>query len=164
MHRWIAGWLALALAGAAPALSAQAVYRCDGADGAITFQDHACAAGQRQREVVIVAAPAWTPSPSYRVADPAPARRHRPRTRTARAEPLSWQCRASNGEVFHRHARCPATLRGAAGTATLKVTAKPITRRAACRAIERGHQRGHERDERVSSYQRNLGQDPCRWL
>ncbi|RYD14485.1 MAG: hypothetical protein EOP90_12635 [Lysobacteraceae bacterium] len=85
----------------------------------------------------------------------------------------SFECRATNGEVFYRHARCPGSIpagasarrpsRGAAGSVGVRAT--PVPRREACRRIEAGARSGRagrERDETVTTYERNLGRDPCR--
>lgn len=106
----------------------------------------------------------------------------RPRSQRAAApapaEDPSWECRLGNGEVFYQHAPCP----GAAYAGTREshaptrgrrrgadrltpVSAKPISRAEACRRIHApsaSSRPGHERDEDVSTYERNLGRDPCR--
>jgi hypothetical protein len=89
---------------------------------------------------------------------------------------MSYECRAADGELFYRHGRCPAQIpakdsllqgRTKGKSAGYAVTAQPIARAEACRRIERAGsigRNGHEHDERVSTYERNLGRDPCRYL
>jgi hypothetical protein len=51
------------------------------------------------------------------------------------------------------------------GGATLHVSSQRIAREEACREIQRAGaagRAGHEHDEVVSSYEHNLGRDPCR--
>lgn len=90
----------------------------------------------------------------------------------------SWECRVANGEVFYQHSPCPDRVvaaseqrdsatrgrrRGAAAAAA--VSARPLPRSEAClriHAASASGRAGHERDEDVSTYERNLGRDPCR--
>ncbi|WP_300614726.1 DUF4124 domain-containing protein [Dokdonella sp.] len=168
-------WFAASLLPVAMAQAAT-VYECRGADGAIAWQDRSCAASQRQAEVEIAPPPPYAPSPEYR---PVPASRVDARADARRVpkhggsrEPArSWECRAANGDVFYRHGSCPASLpptdaaspRRGAGPPRIGVTATPLPRDEACRrmAAERGRA-GRSRDERASTYERNLGRDPCR--
>jgi len=110
--------------------------------------------------------------------------------RSARTkEPSSYECRASDGEVFYRHTRCPHSVpgdgisrsgedngstrtrgsrgrgrtRGAWGAVT--VTSRKIPRTEACHrldAIAAADRDGHARDEQVSVYEHLVGRDPCR--
>ncbi|HVT32761.1 MAG TPA: DUF4124 domain-containing protein [Rhodanobacteraceae bacterium] len=170
----------LLLAAAARPLHAESVYKCRGADGAIAFQDRPCAASQTQSLVDIAPPPPPAAAPDYGLAAHA-GRRADARSRAPRAareprETMSYECRAADGELFYRHGRCPAQIpadrsssRGSAKgkSAGYAVTAQPIARAEACRRIERAGsigRSGHERDERVSTYDRNLGRDPCRYL
>ena len=145
---------------------AQSVYRCRDAKGALAFQDKPCAAGQAQSEVAVEPAPAYAASPDYGVDKPARTSRvtHSSSRAFARsAEPMSYECRAANGEVFYRHGRCPATIRGKGrGATSSAVTANAIPRAEACARMARTSHAGSERDETVSTYERNLGRDPCR--
>ncbi len=162
--------LAIGLAGAQA--SAQAVFKCRAADGAIAYQDHSCAAGQRQSEVVIDPAPAAAPQ---RAPDPArsghPARaqrvqRHPARVRAATAGERSWLCRGADGSVFYRHSACPKSIAARAGEKKdIGVSAVAVARADACRELARAGaigRRGHAHDEVVSTYERNAGHDPCR--
>lgn len=158
---------------ATPAL-ADSVYRCRGADDAIAYQDRPCAAHQKQVVVAIEPAPAADARPE---AEPprsrAPtAKREAARMRATRsAAATSWQCRAASGEVFYRHSGCPKALpspspapqRRGAAPPRIPVVATTVPRAQACRHIASEYGRkGAERDERPSTYERNLGRDACR--
>ena len=168
--------LFLACAGTAQAAT---VYKCRDADGKVAYQDRACASSQTASQIELLPAPPVAPSPDYGRAE-----RERPSRKAvaarasgkARNEVVSYECRAANGEVFYRHGGCPKTVsakanasggkrsRGAASQ-THAVSAEALARADVCRrmaaagAIGRS---GHERDDTVSSYERNLGRDPCR--
>jgi hypothetical protein len=169
---------ALLLAGAAFA-HAGGVYRCRDAGGHLAFQDRPCAAGQEQREVAIAPAPPASPSPDYGLSPPRPA----PGARTGRggrtaarqdagtrARARSWECRAADGAVFYRHGGCPHAIAGRAarsgrGAGSVPVTAIALPRDEACRRMAAAGsvgRAGREHDERVSTYDRNAGRDPCR--
>ncbi len=149
--------------------SAQVVYRCIGDDGTTVFQDRACTNGTR---LVM---------PTERPPSPAPARERTTATtrgkrsaastprisRTRTDTPDAWECRASGGAVFYRFSACPATLpaKGAKGTKAQppeRVQARTITLPEACRRMRANGRDGREHDDRVSTYDRNLGRDPCR--
>jgi hypothetical protein len=180
-----------AVFGSAQRATAESVYRCHVAGGALAFQDRPCASGQVESKVEIAPAPPVAPSPQYGVAAQAthPAReRGGAATRAASVrgrsgtshEALSYECRAANGDVFYRHGACPkqVTAKGEAsgkhggkhsGNAaqTYSVSATALPRGEACRRMSSAGsigRAGHEHDETVSSYDRNLGRDPCRYL
>ncbi len=173
-------WRLLLLCAMTMEIRAAPILKCVDADGHIAFQATPCAAGQRQSEVAIDPAPAPGVAPVYAVPK-APARTNRaPRRSVSRAKPaMSFECRASDGQVFYRHTSCPGsvasdgrgssrrgrtwTRRGA--TTRVTVSATRIPRAEACRRIHAGGssvRRGHEHDEDVSAYEHNLGRDPCR--
>jgi len=159
-------WFVLSAMTVAWPAQAQSVYRCRDVHGALAFQDKPCAAGQVQKEVAIEPAPAYAASPDYGVekSSRAPrAARSSSRTAARSTEPMSFECRAANGEVFYRHGRCPATIRGKGrGATSTAVTSSAIPRAEACARMAHTSHAGHERDETVSTYERNLGRDPCR--
>lgn len=74
MQRVIAMWVVLTGIGWCAVAPAQ-VYRCTAANGSVSFQDHACAAGQRQVIVNVPsrAPPGYVPPPVATVAPPASA-------------------------------------------------------------------------------------------
>ena len=159
------GILLLVLLAATSSAGAASVWRCEAGDGGIAFQDVPCRDAARAAQVQLAPLPPPTASPEYRL--PArPAARPRVPARRPPAALLSWRCEAANGEVFYRHARCPATIRTAApgargASASVRVSATPLPRSEACRLMRRTRP-GHERDERVSTYERNAGRDACR--
>ena len=171
----LGGMLAFAALGA----HAAAVYKCRGADGAIAFQDHACAAGAVESEIAIAPPPPAAPSPDYGRDTREPHRAtHASAPRAAaheRREAVSYECRAANGELFYRHRACPGRITAEAGSgkrgrggasSTVAVTSQALPRGEVCRRIAAAGsigRAGHTRDESVSTYDRNLGRDPCRY-
>lgn len=175
--RCVRAALALLLAGAHFA-HAQAVYKCRDAQGHVAYQDRACPGAATQTQVALAPAPEPAPSPEYsasaRPAARTGARRTSTGSRRARApEATSYECRAGNGEVFYRHGACPKSIRigdsrgsgsrrGAAAP-PVAVSALAMPRSEACRRMHASAGRsGHARDDAVSTYERNLGRDPCR--
>lgn len=170
--------LACATLGAARAAHAESVHKCRNADGTIAFQDHACTAGAAESEISIAPPPPLAPSPDYgrdtrdahrAVASPRASVRER-------HEAISYECRAANGELFYRHGACPGRIaaestgsgkRGRGGASgTFAVTSQALPRSEVCRRIAAAGsigRAGHARDESVSTYDRNLGRDPCRY-
>jgi hypothetical protein len=178
-HRFSLGiaLAAIALVTFAKSAHADSVFRCRGADGAVAFQDRPCADATAQSIVEIAPAPPVQPSPDYGVASAREPRMAHTRTGgRAPREAISFACHAANGETFYRHGSCPkqiavagAESRGKSGKGakTVGVTAEAMPRADVCRELSRGGsigRAGHERDESMSSYDRNLGRDPCRHL
>lgn len=193
---WLGPFTAACLLLIAGGVHAGAIYKCVDAHGQVAFQANACPARTRQTAVDVreqplidpdapVVAPMKQKSGTQRAhARPRPHRASR-RAR-ARKEPLSWECRAADGEVFYRHTHCPHSVPGdgvmrSGGTYALRrgggsrsrarsawdpvpVHARKVPRSEACRqinavaAVERD---GSARDERVSVYEHDLGRDPC---
>lgn len=169
-----------AFCASARAVHAESVYKCRNADGAIAFQDHACTAGAAESQVEIVPSPPPAPSPDYgrdtrdarRSAHAAAASRTSTRERH---EVVSYECRAADGELFYRHGACPGRITADGGSgkrgrgsasATFAVTSEALPRGEACRRMAAAGsigRAGHARDESVSTYDRNLGRDPCRY-
>jgi hypothetical protein len=156
------------------------IYRCVAADGRLAFQDRPCV-GARQSTVTIAPPPPFAPPPVYAAGRSAPtakpARTHRRAAGTAEA--VSYECRSADGQRFYRHSPCPgfvpasgnAMVRGRDGRARhprraeVAVSGRPIPRARACREIHRAGAIGRDGrvlDEDVSTYERNLGRDPCR--
>lgn len=169
------GWLLLI---AAAGVHAESVYKCRGADGNLAFQDRPCAGTRQQSQFELAPAPPSAPSPDYGVASSGRAKaatggRSFAVRNVGRAEAQSYECRAANGEVFYRHSGCPKSItqsnpgrqRRGSDSSSVSVSAIALTRSEACKrqasagSIGRG---GRERDERVSTYERNAGRDPCR--
>jgi len=193
-------WLLCVPAGAC---AGAAVYRCVDAHGRVAFQANACPAQMRQTAVEIREQPLIDPGAPAAMTSPirmkheadAPHRANaHPRARgtsrraSARKEEgsLSWECRASDGEVFYRHTRCPHSVPGdgvmrSTGTyvmgrghgkrrgghnawSPVPVHARKVSRSEACRqinAVAAVDRDGHARDERVSVYEHDVGRDPC---
>ncbi|HEY3520493.1 MAG TPA: DUF4124 domain-containing protein [Rhodanobacteraceae bacterium] len=178
------------------------IFKCVDASGVVAFQDTACAKPSAQAEMVIRGQPLIDPrAPAYaadtsskspaghaRVRKRAQTRTHATHLRSREDKQLvSYECRASDGEVFYRHSKCPATVpgdgiarfgadqsltgsrhgrRGSRGGAwaPVSVTSREIPRDEACRqinAVTAGGRDGHARDQQVSVYDHDLGRDPC---
>lgn len=177
---------------------AASVYRCVDVHNHLAYQDTPCGAHARQSKIDV--------QPLTTIGDPAEVALHRrmraARDRTAkrdahrahaahglrsrrRAKPaMSWQCRAADGEVFYRHARCPSSIRGDGvvrsryaeemsaehsrsrhnAWSRVHVHGVRIPRAEACRRIHSAGaagRDGHLRDARVSTYDHLMGRDPC---
>lgn len=173
-------WALLLLLGFAHGAAAESVFKCRDAHGHVAYQDHPCANTQMETQIEIAKAPPRPPSTEHAVATHAPSHRATARTTSRHAgagsrELLSYECRASNGDVFYRHSGCPKSIKpsGSAqgrgnskkqGADTVAVSAVPMTRAEACRrqAASGLGRSGHEHDDQVSTYERNAGRDPCR--
>jgi hypothetical protein len=169
-YEWLAG---LFLFGLAFGVRAGSAYKCVDATGAVTFQDRSCAAAQAQSEVEIDPAPAHAAPPQYAVETHA----QRANYRESRSQPRSergsaYECRAGDGRVFYRLGACPRSLAAEGGAARSKsrsgnsvsVSGHAIARDEACAQMRRAGsigRGGHEFDEQVSTYDKNLGRDPC---
>jgi len=181
-YEWLAILLLLGLAGG---VRAAPVYKCTGGQGEVAYQSQPCADGQPETVIEIAPAPAYAPSPHYAVGhdDTVHSARTATRSRSERHEtaPLSYECRAADGQLFYRHGSCPhsipaASARSASASAhgkggargsgaTVSVSAQRIAREDACHEIQRAGsagRAGHEHDEVVPTYEHNLGRDPCR--
>lgn len=174
--RWYEWLVLLLLFGLAGGVRAASVYKCIDAQGDIAYQAQPCTAAQHESTVVIAPAPRYAPSPQYatqaRVDREGPRAQHVPRR--ARAQDLSFECRASDGQVFYRHNGCPGSIaadnsastrgRGHSGGNSVRVSAQAIPREQACAQMHRAGtigRAGHEHDETISTYERDLGHDPC---
>lgn len=168
------GLLAFATLGA----HAASVYKCRGADGAIAFQDHACAAGAAETSVEIAPPPPVAPSPDYGRETQSHRAAHATTSHATtrdRREAVLYECRAANGELFYRHGACPGRITTEAGSGkrargggagSFAVTSEALPRGEVCRRIAAAGsigRAGRTRDESVSTYDRNLGRDPCRY-
>jgi len=183
--RWYEWLLILLLLGVAGGVRAASVYKCTGAQGEVAYQSQPCADGQPATVIRLAPAPAYAPSPRYAI-DRETARPTRTATRSRSGErretvPLSYECRAADGQVFYRHGSCPHSIPATSGHgasasthrkgaargngATVSVSAQRIAREDACHEIQRAGsagRAGHEHDEVVSTYDHDLGRDPCR--
>jgi Domain of unknown function (DUF4124) len=173
LHEWL---LLLALMCLLGGVRAESVYECTDGQGHVAYQQQPCAASQESR--VIPLEPARTPQPSPQYAVPRETHAA-PGDQRIRAKPEhrgedAYECRVSDGRVFYRLAGCPRSIatdsavarrRGHGAGNTVSVSSRHVPRAQACAemrragAIGRG---GYEFDERVSTYDRDLGRDPCR--
>jgi hypothetical protein len=93
-----------------------------------------------------------------------------PKARRQAREPAvySYECRTQSGALFYRHERCPASIDrsgligGGRSAANEKVRTRRIPRLEACRGLRSVGRTGREFDEETSTYDKNLGRDPCR--
>ena len=131
---------------------AESVYKCRSADNMIAFQDHPCLGTEAESRVEMQPAPPVTASPDYGRAsqdEDAPHAHALPRVRgrsADRREPMSYECRAANGDVFYRHGSCPKQITdGGASTkgrarlgntaSTFAVSGQALPRSEACRRM-----------------------------
>jgi len=180
--RWYEWLVCLAILLFACGARAGTLYRCVDARGNTAFSDVSCAAGETAQKIDVAAAPAFSPSPQYALPgrdarDSPPPRRAaasagRQREATA-VVARSYECRSVDGQVFYRHAACPHTIeaksdglgRGRAAKKKVEVHAVRVSREDACAQMRRAGasgRLGHAHDEDISSYEKNLGHDPCR--
>ncbi|MBS0590411.1 MAG: DUF4124 domain-containing protein [Proteobacteria bacterium] len=180
-------WLILLLLAAWSAGAHAEIYRCTGMDGAAAFQDRPCAANAVQSTVVLAPMPVPAPSPAHaggretsvnRAGRSARVPVAATRRRSDGSDGAAYECRTSDGQVFYRHSACPRSVaaveqgtrtRGhgakAASGKSIAVTSTRIPREQACYELRRAGaagRRGREHDQDVSTYEKNLGHDPCR--
>ena len=152
----------------AKTVDAATVYRCVGMHGVVAFQDHACLADGKQTVLDIIS---HDPPVSVIVATNKKAEESaRPRqmsySRPRAVQPTSWECRTPTGMVFYRHSRCPASLVDGTDSSgrsrRVMVSSQGMDRREACRRMRNGARNGSQFDDKLSTYERNLGRDTCR--
>lgn len=175
-HEWLAG---LFLLGMMAGARGESVYKCVDAHGVAAYQAQTCDASQRQTVIDIPPAPPLAPSPHYLLArQDAPATRGARSPRERAPNEMAYECRVSDGRIFYRLGTCPHSLgsevggesklrRGKGGSARgpVHIASRQIPREQACREIHRAGalgRDGHEFDEHVSTYERDLGHDPCK--
>ena len=181
--RWYEWLVALLLLALAAGVRADVVYKCTDADGGIAYQTRMCAPGQHADSILIAPAPAYVPPPHYAIERRSNEARVREQPQSPRATPheTAYECHAADARVFYRLSGCPHSIaadamasgrglksgRGGAkrNSGTTPVSARRISREEACRQIHRAGaigRNGHEFDEAFSTYERDLGNDPCR--
>jgi hypothetical protein len=163
--------IALAIPASPAAVRAQpeTIFKCVDSEGGIAFQAVPCKPGLRESQVAINPAPAVSASPDYA----------RPRQRKAAAPKssasasrqtivYSFECRSRSGLLFYRHDHCPASIDrsgligGRRGASRETVSGRRIPRLQACRGMRSARRDGREFDNVPTTYERNLGRDPCR--
>jgi len=172
LYEWL---LMLALMCLLGGVRAESLYKCTDPQGGIAFQQQPCAAAQESLVIPVEPARAPLPPPQYAV----PHENHpgtnseRIRTRPERRGDDAYECRASDGRVFYRLAGCPRSIaadsgvarhRGRTAGSSVSVSSRPVSRSQACAEMRRAGaigRSGHEFDEKVSTYDRDLGRDPC---
>jgi len=179
-YEWLTGLFLLSLA---LGVRAESIYKCVDAEGKAAYQATKCPAQQHESVIEIPPPPTYAPAPRYaverRVVD-APARAsHVPLRVTSRE--MAYECHVSDGRLFYRLGNCPHSIPGAIDGAqkpprgksgnshssggSAQVTSRRIPREDACHEIHRAGaigRNGHEFDEHVSTYEHNLGHDPCK--
>ena len=147
----------------------QAIFKCIDAEGSIAFQAIPCLRGAREQRITLAPAPPPSASPDYVRTTPARTRDERVAQSAQREKPVqSYECRTRSGMLFYRHDRCPSSVArgstdgGKHGGVREPVRAQRIPRLEACRGMRSVARDGREFDDDVSTYDRNLGRDPCR--
>lgn len=170
LHEWLA---ILALLFVCNGVRATTVYKCTDADGGVSYQSAACASSQHASAIELAPVPAAAPSPQYAI-DPVramPTQRRDVRVARTKTE-MANECRTSDGDVFYRLGKCPHSVsektedhRGKSATHSVSVSSHPVTRAMACSEMSRAGaagRKGRDYDETISTYDRNLGKDPCK--
>jgi hypothetical protein len=163
----------LLLLAASTSLQAQTVHRCTRSDGHVAFQQVPCPASQAGEVVEIPPHVVLQPEPQQPVSGTAKPRTANAVHRRATKEPApvySFECRTASGALFYRHGSCPRRVPAMAGRSpasqstvpTEPVSARRVLRAEACRGLRSAARDGREHDEQISTYDRNLGRDPCR--
>lgn len=170
LHEWLA---LLAMMFVAAGVRAESVYKCVGGD-VVAYQSKPCAEVSRATVIELDPAPAFVPSPRYAVSKPHPELATK---RTMHAEHKvakeAFECRGSDGTVFYRLGHCPRSVggdgkkdrRGADAAKSVAVSGHAVSRDEACTEMRRAGaigRKGHEFDEIISTYDRNIGNDPCK--
>ncbi len=164
--------LLLALASLLPAsvcAQSQSVFKCVDRGGQTAFQDTPCAAGFREQQVAIAPAPPSVSSPDYSRPSTHDAFRKSSSKGLSRLQTIySFECHSKSGALFYRHSRCPASIDrsgligGGHHAPREPVSGRKIPRLEACRGMRSAGRDGREFDDVPSTYERNLGRDPCR--
>ncbi len=169
IHRAIAIMMIATSMFTTESIAAQSILKCIDREGRVAFQDEPCATGQREQPVAIVPAPPSAPSLEYSKPDRGENSRP-PRAKAAVRQAIvySFECRTESGALFYRHDHCPGSIDrsgligGRHSAAREKVRGTRIPRLDACRGMRSVGRDGREFDDAPSTYDRNLGRDPCR--
>ncbi|HQX65178.1 MAG: DUF4124 domain-containing protein [Xanthomonadales bacterium] len=148
---------------------AQRVYKCTDGANHVAYQAIPCGVGLRETLIEIEAPPPLPATPRHSVPRASrPASTHAARAAPRAAPVLSYECRTRGGALFYRHDRCPSSIDrsgqigGRHGGSRDQVSARRIPRLDACRGMRSAGRDGREFDDVPSTYERNLGRDPCR--
>jgi hypothetical protein len=170
LHEWLA---LLALLFLCNGVRATTVYKCTDVDGGVSYQSTVCAPSQHATEIELAPVPAAAPSPHYAL-DPIRAMPTHGRTlRSAHSKAeMANECHTADGGVFYRLGKCPHSVAektddhlGKTTSHSVSVSSHPVTRAMACSEMGRAGsagRKGRDYDETISTYDRNLGKDPCK--
>jgi hypothetical protein len=154
--------------------SAQTIYKCVDAEGRIAYQEQACKSMQTAHEIRLDPPPARSSEKQNDAVLVKTSRAQKaPQTRAQKKEPpvYSFECRTASGALFYRHSACPSRIpaeNASYGTgkrssvASEPVQSRQVPRNDACRGMRKVGRKGREHDHQISTYDRNLGRDPCR--
>lgn len=171
LHEWLA---LLALLFLCNGVRATTVYKCTDGQGAVSYQSAPCSALQHASEIELAPVPSTAaPSPQYALDAVRTMPMQRRELRVARTKTeMANECRTSGGDVFYRLGKCPNSIseksddqRGKSATHSVSVSSHPVTRAMACSEMNRAGaagRKGRDYDETISTYDRNLGKDPCK--
>lgn len=170
LHEWLALLVLLFLCNG---VHATAAYKCTDAAGDVSFQSAACTPSLHATQIELAPAPPAVPSPQYAIDRTPPTSLHQRNMHLAHAKTeTAYECRTSGGDIFYRLSHCPHSVseksgdrRGAGSAHGGTVSSRPVSRELACSEMRRAGavgRKGHEYDESVSTYDRNLGNDPCK--
>jgi hypothetical protein len=158
------------------------IYKCINQKGDVAYQDQPCTVTLRSSVVEVAPAPAYAKSPEYAV-EPHPVDNKSVRSErnvasrrselAAAPQAMSYECRSTDGQVFYRHSACPRTVaakgelasKGRASAKTVPVHSTRVSREEACMQMRRAGasgRSGHMHDDDISTYEKDLGHDPCR--
>jgi hypothetical protein len=173
LHEWLA---LLAMMFVAAGVRAESVYKCPGGD-VVAYQSKPCADMSGASVIDLGPAPVFVPSPHYAIATPRTETKFSSK-RMARVErqPVNdaFECRGSDGTVFYRLGHCPRSVGGddkdrhgskSNAAKSVSVSGHAVSRDEACAEMRRAGaigRKGHEFDENISTYDRNIGNDPCK--
>ena len=170
-------WLALlTLMLVAAGVHAESVYKCTGGD-VIAYQSKPCADMSRATVIDIDPAPVFAPSPTYAISKPhfetaLSTKRNMHAERKSVKD--AFECHGTDSTVFYRLGHCPRSVGGdaqdrhggaKAAAKSVSVSGHPVSRDEACAEMRRAGaigRKGREFDESISTYDRNLGKDPCK--
>lgn len=168
LHEWLA---LLAMLFVAAGVRAESVYKCVGGD-VVAYQSKPCADVSRATVIELDSAPAYAPSPKYAVSKPHAEKVSMSKHERTERKPAkdAFECRGSDGTVFYRLGHCPRSVASEdkdhhKGAKPVSVSGHPVSRDEACSEMRRAGaigRKGHEFDESISTYDRNIGNDPCK--
>lgn len=168
------------------AFGGEVVFHCLDSSGGSVYQDRPCPGRQetikirrvRNGEAFAEAIARGLGNSAPRPAAPASQPPSVPAPVATLPQP-SFKCQAADGTTFYRHDGCPPALQREQNVyftvgqdiryytqpVYVPVGSTPVSRSSACRTIygsDASQRTGSNLDQRFSTYDRNLGRDPCR--